>query len=69
MALLDISSKDFFGSEEGKFGVSGLGFGGRSLGGRFGMGFKVDRARRLKIYYSCLSNGDVLMRHLTVAPS
>ena len=67
--LLDISIKYVFGGGEGKLGVSGLGFRGIYLGVRVGFEVQVDRARRLKIYSSCLSSGDVLIRHLTVAPS
>ena len=69
LPLLDMSSEDFFGGEEETLGLSGLVFGGRALGDRVGFEVQVDRARRLKIYSSCLSSGDVLIRHLTVAPS
>ena len=69
LALLDMSKKDIFGDGEGKLRVSGIGFGGRYL--RSGCGFEVWRSRvkRLQIYSSCISSGDVLIRHLTVADS
>ena len=69
LALLAMSRKDIFVDGEGKLRVSEIGFGGRSL--RSGCGFEVrrSRARRLKISSSCISNGDMLIRHMTVAAS
>ena len=69
LAFLDVSRKYIFGDGEGKFRVSEIGFGGRAL--RSVCGFEVwrSRARRLKITSSCISNGDVLIRHLNVVAS
>ena len=50
-------------------GVLGLDFKGRYLRAREGSGVWGERARILRISSSCLSSGDVLMRHLTVAAS
>ena len=46
-----------------------LGLGGEALGAGGESGFRGDRERRLSISSSCISSGDVFIRHLTVAAS
>ena len=69
LALLAMSRKNIFGGGEEGLVVLRLGLGGISLGAWGGSKDQGSRVRRLRIYSSCLSSGDVFIRQLTVAAS
>ena len=69
LELLVMSKKEIWGGFLIGLGVLELAFERRALGDRGGSGVWGERARRLRISYSCPSSGDVLIRHLAVAAS
>ena len=67
--MLAISGKEGCERIVDELALMMFGFRGGSLGDEEGSGVRVERTRRLIISYSCLSRGDVLIIHLTMAAS